>query len=208
MEDRVRGRDVTVIIPTFGNLEKWSLLALRATDSVYAQTVPAEPIRVHGLTLAEARNNGASLATTEWLIFLDADDELDPTYVEYMLSGEGDIRQPSTLGVVDGKEDDFPVLIPPHPGGFMIGNHLIIGCMVRKSLFDAVGGFRDLPALEDWDLWIRMRLEGATVGACPDAIYRVHVNPNSRNQNTALHAQTYAAIQQRYMADWQLKGLH
>jgi GT2 family glycosyltransferase len=145
------------------------------------------------------------LSDAEWLIFLDADDELDSHYIEEMLKGQGDIRQPSTLGVVNGKEDDYPVLIPPHPGGFLVGNHLVIGCMVRRKLFLDVGGFRNLPILEDWDLWIRCILYDGKVGTVPKAIYRVHVNPNSRNQQDG-HGKTYTEIQGLYINEWRAKG--
>jgi GT2 family glycosyltransferase len=159
-----------------------------------------------GPTVSQARNIGALHVGADWLIFLDADDELDPRYVEEMLAGEGDIRQPSTLGVINGVEDDYPVLIPPGPN-FMAKNHLIIGCMVRRDLFIAAGGFRDLPVLEDWDLWIRLRLAGATVGQCPKAVYRVHVRPNSRNQDVGLHARVFQQIQDEHSAAWFVRGL-
>ena len=208
MEDGVREEHVGVVVATYGEEQRWAPLARRAVLSAAQQSVAADRIlHVHGANLAGARNRGmAQMEEVDWIVFLDADDELDPHYIEHMKAGDGEIRQPSTLGVVNGVEDDFPVLIPPHPGGFMVGNHLIIGCMVRRDYVVKVGGFRDLPALEDWDLWIRCRLEGARVGTCPEAIYRVHVNPNSRNQNSAEHARTYADIQSRYSLDWSLKG--
>jgi GT2 family glycosyltransferase len=200
---------VGIIVATFGDLEEWQSLADRALASVRNQSVPVQKlVHVHSDTLSNARNVAAAKAEDcEWLIFLDADDELDENYVMYMLAGEGDIRQPSTLGVhADGHEDDFPVLIPPHNGGFLVGNNLVIGSMMRRDYFLKVGGFRDLPCLEDWDLFIRMRLEGARVRTCPNAIYRVHVNPNSRNQDVGAHGATYKEIQDRYWLDWKLKG--
>jgi GT2 family glycosyltransferase len=143
------------------------------------------------------RNCAAAHSTADWLIFLDADDELDPEYIEWMLQGTTDIRQPATLGVVDGVEDDYPVVIPPKPN-ILTGNHLVIGSMVRRELFQSVGGFRPLPVLEDWDLWIRCFRAGATWGVCPKAIYRVHVRQGSRNTDLALHGAVYQQIQQEY----------
>jgi len=201
---------VGVVVATYGDEDEWTPLAKRAVESAMDNTIePNFTIHVHRMNLAGARNYGLlKMLNMDWVIFLDADDELDPHYIEHMLAAQGDIRQPSTLGVhPDGHEDDYPVLIPPHPGGYMVGNHLIIGCMVRRDLALAVGGFRDLPSLEDWDFWIRCQLEGARVGAAPEAIYRVHVRPQSRNKDERLHGRVYADIQQRYQFDWQLKGL-
>lgn len=206
-EGDVLGETVAVIVPMFGDEEKWKLLAQRALHSARFNSIaPYEGGMFWGSTLAEARNKGAQTCCSDWLIFLDADDELDFHYIEEMLKGEGDIRQPSTLGVVDGVEDDYPVLIPPHAGGMLAGNHLVIGCMVRRELFLMAGGFRELPILEDWDLWIRCVLEGAVVSTCPEAIYRVHVNPNSRNQQN-LHGNVYSQIQQEYQTNWYARGL-
>lgn len=190
--------DVTVIIPIFGDLLRWGPLAQRAMKSALAQTHPASDVVVSSAeTLQAARNTPALAATTEWLCFLDADDELDPGYIEAMLAGTGDLRQPSTLGVVDGREDPFPVVIPPKP--LMDGNYIVIGAFVRRNLFQSVGGFNELPAYEDWDLWIRCWLEGAELSVCGDAIYRVHVQPESRNQmQRDVAVRTYHFIRNRY----------
>jgi hypothetical protein len=194
--------DVTIIIPLFPECpdDRWASLAMRSSQSAAAQSVaPAAVMVSFGDTLAAARNTGAAGACTEWLIFLDADDELHHGYVEAMLAGTGDVRQPSTLGVgLDGAEDDEAVLIAPHPGGLLTGNHIVIGAMVRRSLFCDVGGFRELPAAEDWDLWIRCWLEGATLGTCPDAIYRVHTSPAGRNTASAATTDAYHQVRRAY----------
>jgi len=197
---------VAVIIATFGNGELWAALSERAEASVVNQEhPPTEIFRIHGPDLCTARNMGADLSTTDWLIFLDADDELDPYYIEKMLEGSGDIRQPSTLGIVNDVEDDYPVLIPPK-ANLLQGNHLVIGSMIRSELFEIVGGFRDLPVLEDWDLWIRCWLAGAVIRPCPEAVYRVHVNPSSRNQGVD-HNRIYKKLQNEYLHQAKKLGL-
>lgn len=199
---------VDVVVASYGPIEEWEPLIARATDSVRNQLVQPAHIRqlhdVAGSDLSWVRNQAAEESYANWLIFLDADDELSPDYIRSMLEAEGDIRQPSTLGVhPDGHEDDYPVLIPPNPGGFLVGNHLVIGCMVRRDLFRQVGGFREgMRSLEDWDLWIRCRLAGGKLGTAPDAIYRVHVRPASRNSPEGDHHRTYSEIQARYQTLW------
>lgn len=180
---------ISVIIATFGN-KQWMERSDRAFDSAQNQTQPALDIRrVHGETLAAARNEGAKLARGEWLIFLDADDELDPGYIEAMTKAvestmhRSDYRtflyQPATLGIVDGVPDPEPVLIPQRP--LNEGNFMVIGTMMSRRIFDEVGGFEEWDAFEDWDLFCRCHNAGAGFYPVPEAIYRVHVNPKGRN---------------------------
>lgn len=176
---------VGVVIGTYGDLEFWRPLAERALASVKAQTVVPGVVWNHQDTLAEARNGGADMfcGWVENYIFLDADDELDGLYVESMLTGAADIRQPSTVGVRDGVVQGEPNVIPPTDLRF--SNYLVVGSMVRAEAFHEAKGFADLPALEDWDLWGRLVLaHGATVETIPDAVYKIHFMDNSRN-NTA-----------------------
>lgn len=197
--------EFSVVIATFGDLDVWGPLSMRALLSVAHQTREAKTVsRVHGATLAEARNQGAREATGAWLIFLDADDQLDPGYIEAMetvvatLGTRRALLKPSTLGVYpDGSTDDHPVMIEARP--LLESNHMVIGTAMRRAEFTAVDGFGDMPILEDWDLFIRLQIAGATPIEVPDAIYRVGVWPHSRNnQDPGLHGQYYCAIRDRY----------
>lgn len=186
---------ISVVIPTFGDFDAWNPLAQRAVKSVMNQTVEAQIVRVHGDSLADARNKGGYKAKGDWLIFLDASDELDSHYVEAMAEGVGDIRRPATLGIVDGVEDDYPVLIPRT--NILERNCIVIGAMIRKKDFIQIDGFSpDLEALEDWHCWLRLINQGALVGDVPDAIYRVHFDSEKpgRNSNIKNHGRAYAKI--------------
>lgn len=169
--------DVTVVVGTFG-ADGWRQTAQRAIRSAEPQ---APVIHVHGATLAEARNAGGAQAGSEWLIFLDADDELDPGYVAAMSAAEhtGDLLGPATSYVRQGRPGS-PKLWPEQD--LRDGNHLVIGTAVRRAMFLEVGGFRDWTLYEDWCLWQRCSRAGASVAMVPDAVYRAHVRPSSRNR--------------------------
>lgn len=188
----------------------WEVLAQRAVDSASVQRNDhkVEVVRVYGKNdLCVARNEGARRARGDWLIFLDADDELSPGYVKAMLAAEGDIRKPATLGVVDGVEDDEPVMIPKTD--LLKRNHIVIGAMVNKFKFLQAGGFKPgLKALEDWDLWRRMvYFHEASVTEVPDAVYRVHVRGGSRNSNTRNHHDAYKYIQRCFAEEARKRGV-
>jgi GT2 family glycosyltransferase len=89
-----------------------------------------------------------------------------------------------------------PASLPPFPydrGDLTDGNWLVIGTCVRAELVRKVGGWREWAFYEDWDLWQRCWLAGATIEAVPDAVYRAHARTSSRNRSrsrdekTAMH---------------------
>lgn len=178
--------EVTVIVGTFG-AEKWRTLAMtRAIPSAMALGAPV--IHVHGNTLHEARNEGAARAMTPWLCFLDADDELEAGFLDAMAAGTADLRAPS---VRYGANHQWRDAAMPRVAGhehactadcLVDGNWLVIGTLIERSRLLDVGGFRNFEWSEDWDLWLRCYLAGATVEAIPDAVYVAHVNPRSRNR--------------------------
>lgn len=181
--------DLTVVVATFGAQEWQELAKTRAVPSAEAQT---QVVQVHGATLHDARNQGLALVETEWVVFLDADDELEPGYVEALAQGTADLRAPAVRYVssttwrsprmprVAGHRHDCTADCLPD------GNWLVVGTAVRTDLVCEVGGWRDWACYEDWDLWLRCWQAGATIEAIPDAIYRAHVRPDSRNRAPAM----------------------
>lgn len=60
-------------------------------------------------------------------------------------------------------------------------NPCVIGTLIRRELFAEAGGFWSERAWEDWSLFRRAWLLGATIDHVPAAVYRVTVNPAGRN---------------------------
>lgn len=176
--------DVTVVVATYGD-QHWIELAQRAAASAQHQ---AHVIQVHGADLASARNGGLTEVRSEWVVFLDADDELEDGYIDALSTGTADLRAPAVRyvrgsrahapyvpRVVGHKHDCSAECLPE-------GNWCVVGTAMRTELVRAVGGWRDFPVYEDWDLILRLHLAGATIEAIPHAIYRAHVRPDSRNR--------------------------
>ena len=178
--------DVAIIVPCYGDWGVFDSRTLRAIKSAEQQSVGVREIGAyHRDTLAAARNDGANDTDAEWLIFLDADDELDPHYVEEMMKGTAQLRQPATLGVYDdGREDPFSVNIPPRVS-IRQANWFVIGTMIHHDLFNETGGFWDEPAWEDWSLMLRCFALGATWEPMKDAVYKVHVHPAKSGRNNS-----------------------
>jgi GT2 family glycosyltransferase len=181
--------DVTIAVGTFGDASWPALAASRAIPS--AEQFGCPIVHVHADTLHDARNQALDLVDTEWVIHLDADDELEPGYIDAMAAATADLRAPA-VRYMQGRVPD-PLRIPKVAGHqhdctadcLTEGNWLVIGTAVRADLVRRVGGWRDYAWSEDWDLWVRCWLAGATVEAVPDAIYRAHVRHNSRNRGAS-----------------------
>jgi len=175
--------DVTVVVGTYGDVSWKQLAESRAIPSV--GDVPV--LHVHGETLAEARNKGLEWVETDWVVFLDADDELTPGYFDAMAAGFADLRAPAVEYVGTSRQSPYMPKVAGHghdcDGDCLTeGNWLVIGTAARTNIVRDVGGFREWEVYEDWDLWLRCYLAGATVEAVPEAIYRAHVRRDSRNR--------------------------
>lgn len=186
---------VAVIVATFGDEAYWNRLAARALASVVAQTrQPDALIRIHGGSLHQARNDGVMQADCDFIVVLDADDELDPGYVAAMFASPGeDIRVPFIQRFHAGVGGTVGCLKPPGDS-FYQRNHAPIGAMIRRDWFVRVGGFDDWPIYEDWALWMKLEKAGCHWSMVPDAVYRIHYRRGSRNDNVSLRAPTLARI--------------
>ncbi len=189
--------DVTVVIGTYGDEKFWRQLAQRRAMWSAVASGAVHVLHEHGETLAKARNAGLARVETEWVCFLDADDELEPGYLEAMATGSADLRAPAVRyvpwGYLSGKQPvGRPARVPRVVGHhhdctaecLAYGNWLVIGSLVRAALVREVGGFEEWPVYEDFDLWARCWQAGATAESIPEAVYRAHVRSNSRNRGS------------------------
>jgi glycosyltransferase involved in cell wall biosynthesis len=129
---------------------------------------------------AVARNRGAKVARGEIIAFQDSDDLWKPTKLARqvrLLTQFGTLTPcclcNTTMGVIDGKEwtsfDDSVIRVTHDEGlwlnvaevlatRFVLFNQSVA---IRREIFEKVGGFReDLKYLEDYDLPLRLSLEG------------------------------------------------
>lgn len=176
--------DITICVATFGNY-KWKLLAQeRALPSAYSFAVPV--IYVHGEALHEARNACLEQVETEFIVYCDADDELAPGFFEYMDKVDGDLRPPSVNHI--NERVTFMPKVVGHDHTCVadcleFGNWLVVGTVARTELLKEVGGWKEWETFEDWDLWMRCWIVGATVTPVPKAIYRAYSTAQGRCRN-------------------------
>lgn len=193
--------DVSIVVCTYGDLV-WARTAERvAIPSAEQFGVPVH--HVHGDSLDDARNHAARVANSEWLVYLDADDELEDHYFEVIGRATGDVRVPSVRYVEPNRKWPRPRM--PRVAGhlhhdcsadcLLYGNWVVVGAAVRRSLI-LDNPWRTWPCYEDWDLWLRLHQAGATFTRCEAAVYRAHVRPDSRNRGQLTPEEKHAVHQE------------
>ncbi|WP_170960040.1 glycosyltransferase [Rhizobium phaseoli] len=171
-----------VVVDDGSSDRTWELVeALAAADS---RIVAA---RQANTGAAAARNHAARLAAAPLLCMLDADDWLDPAFIETMLPIAADGSPPAIAYCSYRRVAPDGRLMPVEQAPLLAGDAakrefssfcaLAIHTVVfPKSLFERVGGMDEsLQTCEEWDLWLRMAFAGAEfrrVDACL-AFYRM-----------------------------------
>lgn len=182
---------VSIIIATYGE-SVWEEMswerALPSTQGQGALEVLVE--HFHDYTIAEARNAAAARAKGDWLVFLDADDELAGGYIRAMerrissltfYEGKRVILIPRVQYVISGRPRAPKFL--SRRGSLQDDNFIVVGAGIQRWDFEDVGGFSDYPhGFEDWSLWAKSWKAGADLVEVPQAIYVAYVNPNSKHR--------------------------
>lgn len=126
-----------------------------------------------GLGAGAARDEGIRESSGDVIALLDADDMLLPSHLEVMLdlhARAGGLVTANHLVWVPGSaisaspiSEMVPVPEPHLQRRVLITeNFVFIASVFDRELYDRAGGFRSIRC-EDWDLWIRMVEQGATV---------------------------------------------
>lgn len=150
-----------------------------------------------------ARNNAIHKATTPYILNLDADDILAPTFIEKAVAI---LNSNETIGAVgsycqlfDTKNSCIDILRPI--GGtiqdFLIKNNVSANSMFRKVCWEQVNGFdaNMRKGYEDWEFWIAITSNNWKVNVLDEILMYYRIKENSRDKkalkNYDLELRTY-----------------
>lgn len=155
--------------------------------------------------LSRSRNNGAELATTEFIAFLDADDFLDPTFARKLI---GKLREApdashaycqetlTELGTGTWRVPEWDPLL------LLITNLHPVTCVIRREVFRAAGGFDATmnQGYEDWEFWVRLSAKGFRGVRVPEPLFfwRRHSHTTMVMEAVKRHDMLYAQIVERH----------
>lgn len=173
------------------------------TTEVVARWEHLLPLRVirhsRNLGLAAAVRSGVQAATTPVIARLDADDVWLPDHLQTLTAHyqrAGGLVSANCWSWVPGlalaETSWYEKHRIPRPGQELVAlarhNWIVGSVMFHRSDHDRVGGIRDMPASEDWDLWLRMLDAGVPVTTTPNVtmLYRQSLGTMSKGRRSLL----------------------
>ena len=141
--------------------------------------------------MSSARNHGVQHARGQYIAALDADDYFAPDFFKKAVEI---LRKQNNTAVVTSYMQLFgskKKLSKPRGGNeynFLFSNQCPACAMVRKSCWDAVGGYDEamVGGYEDWEFYIRITQRGWTVHVIPEVLFFYRQTEKSTHKNDTL----------------------
>ncbi|MBP5709293.1 MAG: glycosyltransferase family 2 protein [Bacteroidales bacterium] len=134
-----------------------------------------------------ARNNGILRSHGEYILPIDADDKITPTFIGDAVEK---ITSDPNIKVVCPKSEYFGTRsgewrLPPFSLGMLAYKNMIpCSSLFRKEEWERVGGFdSEIPAREDWMFWIAVLKDGGEVVTLDRLSFFYRIKPNTKRVN-------------------------
>ena len=172
--------DIEVIVVDDGSTDDATLRVLNASASSRVRI-----IHQANAGPSAARNRAIQEAAGDYILPLDADDTLQPTYAEKAVAV---LDARPKVGVVYCKAMKFGVVQGPWElpayalTELVIDNVIFVSAMFRRSDWELVGGFDEglRFGIEDYDFWVKLVHRGREVVQLDEYLFNYRVREGSR----------------------------
>jgi len=140
---------------------------------------------------ANARNAGLEAADGDYVYFFDSDDEVTADFFDkagkYICDNECDILATATRMVFPNGKTRVRkhYLTTSVRDQILTGMLATQGMMFRRKFLESIGGWRDLPMWNDWELGVRALLAKPRVHWLRGAYHRIHQHADSLTGTSA-----------------------
>ena len=192
-------RDTEIIIVDDSSTDKETLKILAALKQDNLKVIHTE--KNSGPSIA--RNKGIKVAQGDYILPLDADDKIAPTYLE---KAKAVLDSNNNMGIVYCEADFFGEKtgkwdLPPYSfPKILVANMIFATAMYRKKDWEVVGGYNVNMCIgnEDYDFWLSLLELGREVHRIPETLFSYRIKKVSRttnlNENDTLEIDSYEQI--------------
>jgi len=193
---------IELIVVDDGSDDPQTLKALDALDQSRIMLLHTNRARPAG-----ARNAGVRAASGTYILPLDADDIMEPEYIERAVEA---MRADDRLGIVYCHGDSFGSERATwrssdyDPATELAVNLIFNSAMYRRADWESVGGYCEafVKGLEDYDFWLSILALDRTVLQLPETYFHYRFKPVSRStqfdEDMSSVLETYDMIFQRH----------
>ena len=210
--------DISVVIPVYNDIrfldetlasvyeqshDSWEIIVVDdgSTDPGCLQTLSRlerprlRLIRQDNTGLPGARNTGMDAARGRFVVPLDSDDELEPTYMSVMMRElEGNPRAAFAHCYARLYHDiDALWMTRPFNPYWQLLENGVVGCvLLRRDAWRDVGGYDETmtDGNEDWELWVRLISRGWEQAQVPTALFKYRKHGVSMSVETEARFET------------------
>lgn len=173
--------DVELIIIDDGSDDSDTIAALDAL----AKEANVQVLHAAHVGPSAARNTAIQEARGKYILPLDADDTIDPTYIEKAVKR---LESHKDTGVVYCEADLFGAQsgkwdLPAYSFESMLFDNIVfVTALFHKADWEKVGGFNEnmKAGMEDYDFWLSILGEGKKIEQIPEVLFHYRIKDSSR----------------------------
>lgn len=173
-------KDIELIIIDDGSDDEYTIKVINKISHEKIKVLHTDHLRPAG-----ARNYGISLSTGKYILPVDSDDKIEPTYIEQavnILEGNPEIGivycQADLFGEQSGRWD-----LPNYSFETMLLDNIVfVTALFYKEDWEKAGGFNTTmdSGMEDYDFWLSILGLGKQIYQIPEILFHYRIKKVSR----------------------------
>jgi glycosyltransferase involved in cell wall biosynthesis len=191
----------------------------RIVHALAARDPRIVPLGTAGVGIAGALNRALAVARAELVARMDADDVALPGRLAAQLAALRARPEVAALGTRVEPFANAPAVVEEGMQRYVAWQNGLIearahrdqlfiesplchpSVMLRRSALDAIGGYRDGPFPEDYDLWLRLDAAGFALAKLPEVLLRWRQSERAATRNDARYArERFAPLKAPHLA--------